>query len=582
MSERPGADDRSLLSVASSIAEGVPVDWDQAMPGADETTTALLDELRVLEDLAHVSQGKTRSWGPFTILGELGHGSYGTVYRALDTTLDIEVALKVLRPRRTMHAADAERALNEARLLAQVTHPNVVRVYRAERRGDDVGVAMELLHGRTLDDIVFLQGPRSASEAMLIGADICRGLAAVHGARLVHGDIKAQNVMRVSGGRTVLMDFGAGYDVKIDAAAGRRFAGTPLYLAPEVYAGATRTPVSDIYSVGVLLFYLATGSFPVDGQSASDVKRHHELRTPPRLLRDVRADLPDAFIRVVERATAVAPTDRYQTAGELEAALHQALRQDAPRSAPPARTWPVLPVVAAVSGVAAVAFAAVLWTTRSAPTAAPPAPQAEAAVAPAGDPPTAAADAPYRIEAAFYRVEGDRDVRLGSGARLRPGDRLSLQVVSSVPTHVYVVNEDDRGESFLLFPLPGLRTSNPLPAGARHVIPGPSGGERVYWTVSSAGGREHFLIFASPQPLSPAFQRLFEALPRPSADAAIAPRQMSADMVGALRGVGGLAKGPAVAAGPGLRTEFAVPLPDGEETVRGVWVRQLTLDNPGR
>jgi hypothetical protein len=230
-------------------------------------------------------------------------------------------------------------------------------------------------------------------------------------------------------------------------------------------------------------------------------------------------------------------------------------------------------------------LAAVLWIRQPAPSAttsatAPAAP-AVASTSPA-EPATAALDASYRIEAAFYRVEGDRDVRLGSGARLTPGDRLSLQVVSSVPTHVYVVNEDDRGESFLLFPLPGLRTSNPLPAGSRHVIPGLSGGERVYWTVSSAGGREHFLIFASPQPLSPAFQRLFEALPRPSADAAISPRQMSADMVGALRGVGGLAKGPAVADGPGLRTEFGVPLRDGEETVRGVWVRQLTLDNPGR
>lgn len=584
MSELAGADERAL-SVASSIAEGVPVDWDRAAPGADETTTALLDELRVLEDLAHVSQGRTRSWGPFTIQAELGHGSYGTVYRALDTTLNLEVALKVLRPRGPQHPADAERALNEARLLAQVTHPNVVRIYRAERRGDDVGVAMELLHGRALDDLVFLHGPFGPREAMLIGIDICCGLAAVHGARLVHGDVKAQNVMRVSGGRTVLMDFGAGYDVKIDAAAGRRFAGTPLYLAPEVFAGEPRTPVSDIYSAGVLLFYLATGAFPVDGQSANEVKLKHERRTPPRLLRDVRADLPEAFIHVVERATAVRPADRYQTAGELEAALSQALRQEAPqppRPDPP----PASRRLAAVAGAAVLAVGLAWWGTRqSGPdvvTTGGAVPAATTA-APAAAASPADAEASYRIEAAFYRDEAGRDVRLGPGARVVPGDRLSLQVSSSVPTYVYVINEDDRGESFLLFPLPGLRAANPLPANTRHAIPGTAGGERVYWTVSSAGGREHFLIFASPQPLSPAFQRLFDALPRPSADAAITPRPMSADMVGALRGVGGLAKGPATTApGPGLRAEFGAPLPDQEETARGVWVRQLTLDNPGR
>ena len=151
-----------------------------------------------------------------------------------------------------------------------------------------------------------------------------------------------------------------------------------------------------------------------------------------------------------------------------------------------------------------------------------------------------------------------------------------------MPTYVYVVNEDDRGESFLLFPLPGLLTTNPLPAGSTHLLPGSSEEERIYWTVSRTGGREHFLVFASPQPLSPAFQGLLDALPRASAERAITPRRMSNAMVGALRGVGGLVKGPPAESQPGLRAEFGVPLPAGEETARGVWVRQLTLDNPGR
>ena len=155
-------------------------------------------------------------------------------------------------------------------------------------------------------------------------------------------------------------------------------------------------------------------------------------------------------------------------------------------------------------------------------------------------------------------------------------------MTSSVPTYVYVVNEDDHGASFLLFPLPGLETANPLPVGTPNEMPGFVNGTRVFWEVSTAGGREHFLVFASPQPLSPAFQRVFDALPRPSANAPTLAQPLSSDLVSVLRGVGGLTTTPAPVAGPGLRAEFGSALPGGEETVRGVWVRQLTLENPAR
>ncbi len=426
MTAKP-ADQTSVLSVASSIAEGIPVDWEHLTADADGSTTAVFDELRVLERVSRMSQPVPDTWGSFAILGEIGHGAYGTVYRALDSTLNLEVALKVIRQRGPLRPRDPDRALNEARLLAQLNHQNVVRVFKAERQGQDVGVAMELLHGRTFDELVIHQGPLNAREAMLVGVDICCGLAAVHGARLVHGDVKAQNVMRAAGGRTVLMDFGAGYDVKTDDAASRRFAGTPLYLAPEVFAGNDRTPVSDIYSVGVLLFYLATGHFPVEGSSGTEVRRKHEAGGPRRLLRDVRADLPDTFIHVVERATAERPGERYQTAGELEAALNHALRHvdPAPHAKPQAVV--VRPMMFAMAGGLAVLA---LWfalgnrtTDRQLPIAAATIPGAavadSSATSPAGDA-TAAGDS-YRIEAAFYREQGRTPVKLAPGARVAPG-----------------------------------------------------------------------------------------------------------------------------------------------------------------
>ena len=212
------------------------------------------------------------AWGRFSIVGELGRGVFGTVYRAVDSSLQIEVALKIIRPRPGV-PFDYERAIQEARRLARVRHPGVVRVFGVERIGDEVGLSMELVEGKTLDEIVRDQGPFSASEASLIGMDLCRALAAVHGAGLLHGDIKAHNVMRANGGRTMLMDFGAGRELSIEPVApGSDFAGTPIYLAPEVFAGASRTPASDIYSLGVLLYFLVTGSYPVEGATRTEIR----------------------------------------------------------------------------------------------------------------------------------------------------------------------------------------------------------------------------------------------------------------------------------------------------------------------
>ena len=581
MSARTAADNPDILSVAQAISDGVPVDW-KSVVERDATTTAVLDELRALENVSKFGDPVPGRWGEYTILGEIGHGAYGTVYRAFDENLNLEVALKVIRPRQPAPFLNPDRALNDARLLAQLRHDNVVRIYGAHRHGGDVGISMELLRGRTLEELLGVQGPFNAREAMLFGVDVCRALAAVHRERLVHGDVKAQNVMRAAGGRTVLMDFGAGYDVKTDEAAGRRLAGTPLYLAPEVFDGEARTACGDIYSVGVLLFHLVTGTFPVDGQTGADVRRQHQAHAPRRRLRDLRPELPDAFIQVVERATAARPDDRFQTAGELEADLNRALGHAAPTNEQPS-PWPRIVKFALAAGVVAVLAGTGYWLRGgpASPTArVDPLDTPLAAGATVASATPIAADGSYTIEAAFYRNEGGRDVRLASGSRVARGDQLSLQVTSSVPTYVYVVNEDEQGESYLLFPLPGLQAVNPLPPGSRHEIPGRVNGDRIFWVVSSTGGREHFLIFASPEPLSPTFQRLFDKLPRSSGDAGAPAQRLNSDLVSALRGVGGLAKAPAAAVSQGLRTEFSAPLPATGETTRGVWVRQLTLDNP--
>ena len=566
------SEDPRLLSLADSIASGEPVDWDNR----DVTTTAtpdVLEELRVVDRLARMSAPVPDRWGSLSITGELGHGSQGTVYRAVDPNLGIELALKVVRPRDPADRALVANALNEARLLAQVNHPNVVRVFWAESIGSEFGVAMELVQGHTLSALIRRQGAFGARETMRIGVDVCRALAAVHGCGGLHGDIKAGNVMQAPGGRTVLMDFGVSQDLKTAHSAGLRTAGTPLYLAPELFAGHERSRQSDIYSVGVLLYHLATNAYPIDARDARDVQQHHAEHRPRRLLRDVRPDLPDGFVQTVERATAERPDDRYHTAGELEAALNDALGAPVPRP-----RWALLMAAAAVVLVALLVY--VKWPNRSVEVAGPVSASERRATAPASSSgPSSVADT-YRIDAAFYRRQNGSDIRLQAGARVTPGDYLSLRIQSSVPVHAYVVNEDDHGESYLLFPLPNQQLANPLPAGTRHEMPGLVNGTSVYWQVSSAGGREHFLIFVTPHAPSPAFERMFASLPRPAEGVAVTAQRLSTELVGALRGVGGLIKAPPSPARERLADEFAVPLSDAEETARGVWVRQLTLENP--
>ena len=583
MTDSARIEDSGLLAVATAIAKGDVVDWASVPAADDPETTTILDELRSLEGLSKVGHPIPDAWGPYRITGELGHGSYGTVYRAVDEDLGLDIALKVIRQFDPDDHAAATHALQEARLLAQITHPNVVRVFGAERVGTDVGIAMELVQGQTLQRLVRAQGPFNANETMLVGGDLCRAVAAVHGARLLHGDIKATNVMRAQGGRTVLMDFGAGHDLKsAPRSRGTRAAGTPIYLAPEVLAGQPPTVASDIYSIGILLFYLATGTYPVEGYTRTEVERQHQSRAPRRLLRDVRPDLPESFNHIVERATAERPEERYSTAGELESALARALRHEEAKPAPGPwmDPWPLAMAAAVAVAVLGLAYRALTpgdGTTSSTTAAAIVAPPSAATGAN-----SVTADA-YQVEAAFYRYESGREVRLTSGARVAPGDDLSLRIQSSVPVYAYVVNEDERGNSFLLFPLPNQSVTNPLLPGVRHQIPGQSNGGVVRWEVNTAGGREHFLVFVTPNPPTPAFERMFAGMRPPSLGAPILANPLSSDLVGALRGVGGLTKAaPTEAGSPRLSGEFAEPLPDAGETAKGVWVRQLTLENPGK
>jgi tRNA A-37 threonylcarbamoyl transferase component Bud32 len=619
-----------LLSVAASISDGAGVDWERAeQKPVDAHETQVLRELRVLDQIAafhrspepvsfdagedrvpaegswpaidaashaagapdpgdEVGDEGLQTWGHLAVLEKIGEGAFGAVYRARDDKLQREVALKLLWPAERDAPSRSSRALKEARLLARVRHPNVATVYGADQIRGRVGLWMELVKGRTLAELLRAHGPFSARESALVGLDLCRALAAVHGAGLLHGDVKAHNVMREEGGRTVLMDFGTGKDLSQDRAsrhqgAGDDFAGTPLYLAPEVFAGHERTKTTDIYSLGVLLYHLVTGSYPVEGGTRDEVERAHRLQER-RHLRDVRPDLPEEFVHTVQRALDPDPRQRYQGAGAFESALARFLGATAEVE----RGWLNLNVrritiVACTIGVV-LTMGAAYWVAGRIPRR-PGGDGSEARAELASSPPQAAsapAAPAYTIDTALYREVRGQAVRLRPGARVEPGAKLFAEVRASVPTYVYIVNEDEHGDVYLLFPLPGQSLKNPLPAGTANRLPGAQDHKEIRWQVDKAGGREHFLIFASPERVG-VFEQMFAKLPHPEAGRPIQSAALSRASVGMLRSVGGLA--PAVDSdrlnGP-LTEQFSTPLGDTEETARGMWIRQLTLDNPDR
>jgi hypothetical protein len=187
---------------------------------------------------------------------------------------------------------------------------------------------------------------------------------------------------------------------------------------------------------------------------------------------------------------------------------------------------------------------------------------------------------PYTISAAFYKP-GDQGRTLLAGDRVAPGDSLGLRIDASTAVNVYVINADESGENYLLFPIPGGVT-NPLPSGRTHELPGRQGTDRVYWQVTSAAGREHFLILASPDPV-PAFEALVKSLPSPTMGKPVVATAIPKSLLGDVRGVGGLtASVQKQASASGSWFGSAEVLRSGPESVSGLWMRQLTLENPAR
>ena len=284
------------------------------------------------------------SLGPYHVVSKLGEGGMGDVYRARDSRLQREIALKILPAALAADPAHVERFRREARAVAALTHPNIVTIHSVEEADGVHFLTMELIEGRPLDRELPASGC-PLPQLIEIGMALADGLAAAHERGIIHRDLKPANVMIDRHGRVKILDFGLAKNTAIDALAQAEtrapltnaglVVGTMPYMAPEQIEGRIVDARTDIFALGIVLYELATGERPFAGESSAMLMTAI-LRDDPRPVVDRRSDLPSAFGRLVLRCLEKRPNDRIQTARDVYNELKAQQRElVAPSSARP-------------------------------------------------------------------------------------------------------------------------------------------------------------------------------------------------------------------------------------------------------
>ena len=260
--------------------------------------------------------------GNYKILEKLGEGGQGTVYRAIDSKLGRTVVIKVLPAELTSKEANLKRFEREARLASALDHPNICTIFDLNEINGVHFISMQFIEGRNVRQLVNGR-PLSLESALSITLQTAEALAAAHSRGIIHRDIKAENVMVTPTGQVKVLDFGLAKLVDEDAARSSGIHhteltevgipyGTATYAAPEQARGDRVDARADIFSTGVLLYEMLTGSWPFKGQTAVDV-RHAVLHEEPAQLADVRpGHVPPRLQQIVDKALAKDPRNRYQ------------------------------------------------------------------------------------------------------------------------------------------------------------------------------------------------------------------------------------------------------------------------------
>ena len=259
----------------------------------------------------------------YEILGEAGRGGMGIVYKARDRETGELVALKVLKPEIANDAAIIERFKDELKLARKVTHKNVCRIHEFNRAADGSAyISMEFVEGDSLRRILARFGQFATRTGVQVAQQICAGLGEAHAQGFVHRDLKPENIMLDQGGNVKIMDFGIARSLEATTTQSSGILGTPAYMSPEQAAGKKADHRADIYSLGLILYEMFTGSRAFTGQTPVEValKQVHETPPAPRTVEPALSGyIEKAILKCLEKN----PDKRFQSVGQLEAALTQ-------------------------------------------------------------------------------------------------------------------------------------------------------------------------------------------------------------------------------------------------------------------
>lgn len=255
--------------------------------------------------------------GRYELLEKIGDGGMAVVYKAKDKLLNRYIAVKILRPEFTKDATFVENFKRESQAAAGLSHPNIVSVYDVGREGNINYIVMELVDGRTLNEVIAEQAPMDYRQVINISKQVAAALRVAHKNKIIHRDVKPHNIMITNDGVVKLADFGIAKAVN-DAtlSTGSKIIGSVHYFSPEQARGNYVDERSDIYSLGIVMFEMLTGKVPFDGDNPVTVALKHineDVPSPSELV----PGIPPALDRAVLKATNKFQTNRYASADEL-------------------------------------------------------------------------------------------------------------------------------------------------------------------------------------------------------------------------------------------------------------------------
>ena len=264
--------------------------------------------------------GETLLNNRYQLVAQQGSGGMAVIYKAIDQSLGRTVAIKILRPSLTPDPTFIMRFQNEARSIANLSHPNIVTVYDVGNDGDTHYIVMEFVDGRDLKKLIReYGGALPVAKALELAIGICAGLGFAHRAELVHADVKPQNILLTKDEQVKITDFGIAQALSDSQPSTRQSIvwGSPHYFAPEQAQGERPTAASDVYSIGIVMFEMLTGRLPYTGANQQELAMAH-IRAPIPRVTDINPVVPESLSQVVYKVMSKEPHSRYRFAEQLK------------------------------------------------------------------------------------------------------------------------------------------------------------------------------------------------------------------------------------------------------------------------